>query len=291
MYVVAGVTGNTGAVVARTLLQAGHKVRVIVRSAEKGQPWQAQGAEVAIADVGDAAALSTALSGAHSAYLMLPPDYSTTDFMGRAHRIIEAMVTAVKQSGIGHITLLSSVGAQHEHGTGVVRSLYQAERALCEAGVGLAAIRAGYFMENWGMVLPAVFGQGVLPSFLTAHVAIPMVATADIGTLAAQAMLGYKSRHRIIELAGPKDYSPNEVAEVLAQLTGKAVQVIEVPEPGMVPGLLQAGLTQNMAELMAELNVAINRGHASQEPGTERVHGTTPLEHVLGGMLQGGKAH
>jgi len=38
MYAVAGVTGNTGSEVAKALLERGKKVRVLVRSAEKGRP-------------------------------------------------------------------------------------------------------------------------------------------------------------------------------------------------------------------------------------------------------------
>jgi len=46
MFVIAGVTGNTGGVVAKTLLDEGQKVRVIVRSADKAAAYKARGAEV-----------------------------------------------------------------------------------------------------------------------------------------------------------------------------------------------------------------------------------------------------
>ena len=39
MFAIAGVSGNTGAVVADTLLNAGAPVRVIVRDAAKGERW------------------------------------------------------------------------------------------------------------------------------------------------------------------------------------------------------------------------------------------------------------
>ena len=51
MYVVAGVSGNTGSVVADTLLAQKLPVRVVVRDEAKGAPWKAKGAEVAIADL------------------------------------------------------------------------------------------------------------------------------------------------------------------------------------------------------------------------------------------------
>ncbi|MEO1568758.1 MAG: NAD(P)H-binding protein, partial [Pseudomonadota bacterium] len=50
MFVISGATGKTGSVVAQTLLDQGQAVRVIVRSEEKGTPWKAKGAEVAVAE-------------------------------------------------------------------------------------------------------------------------------------------------------------------------------------------------------------------------------------------------
>ena len=63
MFVITGVTGHTGAVVADTLLTAKAPVRVVVRDAAKGEPWRARGAQVVVADVGDAAALAAAWRG------------------------------------------------------------------------------------------------------------------------------------------------------------------------------------------------------------------------------------
>ncbi|MEL6746113.1 MAG: NAD(P)H-binding protein, partial [Pseudomonadota bacterium] len=72
MFVISGATGNTGSVAAQTLLDQGQPVRVIVRSEEKGAPWAAKGAEVAIAEIMDIDAMTKALEGASGAYFMLP---------------------------------------------------------------------------------------------------------------------------------------------------------------------------------------------------------------------------
>src|SRR5215213_6926642 len=98
MYAIAGVSGNTGAAVATRLLRAGEKVRVIVRRAEAGASWQAQGAEVAIADLGDASALSAALRGATAAYLLNPPAYNDSDPVGRAAAVGRAFAQAIDAS-------------------------------------------------------------------------------------------------------------------------------------------------------------------------------------------------
>ena len=81
LYAVAGVTGNTGAAAADALLERGAGVRVIVRDPQKGEKWAARGAEIAVADLGSAHALTDALTGTDGAYLLSPPDFNTDDFL------------------------------------------------------------------------------------------------------------------------------------------------------------------------------------------------------------------
>jgi uncharacterized protein YbjT (DUF2867 family) len=54
MYVVLGASGNTGHIVAKTLLARGQKVRVVGRNATHLQLLATQGAEIFVADVTDA---------------------------------------------------------------------------------------------------------------------------------------------------------------------------------------------------------------------------------------------
>src|SRR6185437_14903820 len=93
---------------------AGQKkpLRVIVRDASKGERWKARGAEVAIAELDDAAALAKALTGATGAYLLLPPQYPSSDSRADNGRRTQAFVTAIEASGVPHVVFLSSIGAQ-----------------------------------------------------------------------------------------------------------------------------------------------------------------------------------
>ena len=43
LYAITGITGKIGGVLARTLLAANHPVRAVVRDADKGAVWAAQG--------------------------------------------------------------------------------------------------------------------------------------------------------------------------------------------------------------------------------------------------------
>ena len=81
MFVIAGASGHTGSVVASTLLAQGKKVRVIVRDEKKGAAWKQKGAEVAIADLDDAKALTRALEGAEGVWALVPPSYGADDLL------------------------------------------------------------------------------------------------------------------------------------------------------------------------------------------------------------------
>ncbi|HTX38858.1 MAG TPA: NAD(P)H-binding protein [Bryobacteraceae bacterium] len=122
MFVIAGATGNTGSVVAGTLLAQGKSITVLVRDARKGQSWREKGAQVAVASLEDPQALAAALAHAEGAYLLIPPNYKAANALEYGFRVADALAGAVKTSGIPHVVLLSSVGAQQPQGTGPIRS-------------------------------------------------------------------------------------------------------------------------------------------------------------------------
>jgi hypothetical protein len=61
MFAIMGVTGRVGGAAARTLLEQEKSVRAIVRDAEKAKTWMDRGAEIAVADYGDAVRLGRRL--------------------------------------------------------------------------------------------------------------------------------------------------------------------------------------------------------------------------------------
>jgi NAD(P)-dependent dehydrogenase (short-subunit alcohol dehydrogenase family) len=60
MYVILGASGNTGSIIADSLLLKGEKVRVVGRDARRLERFARKGAEAFTADLSDAAALINA---------------------------------------------------------------------------------------------------------------------------------------------------------------------------------------------------------------------------------------
>ena len=285
MYVIAGATGHTGKVVADTLQAKGERIRVLVRAEDKGAPWKGRGAEVAVASIDDQKALARAFSGAKGAYVLLPPNPITTDFMAYSAKIIEAIGPAAVKAGLPQLVLLSSVGAHLPKGTGPIAALYQAERSLESLGIGTTFVRASYFLENYGGVLPAAKNDGVLPSFLPANFKHWVVTTTDIGRIAAQALLDGPRGRRVIELSGPDEVTPTDIARTLTELLGRGIKVIEVPLAAVGPTFMSFGMSQHMGELYREMYAAFIAGAITWESQGERVRGTIGVKEGLRAML------
>ncbi len=284
MFVVFGASGNTGSVVATTLLGGKQPVRVVVRSTAAGDAWRARGAEVAVADLEDRGALERVLQGAAGAYVLLPPAFQSTQVRIDNDRRAKTVAAAVAASGVAHVVMLSSIGAQQADGTGPILSVHDAEATLAGRAPSTTFLRAAYFMENWAAAL-AGLEQGVLPSFLLADRAIPMVATRDIGLTAARLLVEGGAGARVVQLAGPRDYSPRDIASALGRVTGKAIAVQQHPDEAMSAAMLAAGMNAEWARLFQELAHGINIGRVTWEAGRAVQRGDTDIEAALAPLL------
>jgi uncharacterized protein YbjT (DUF2867 family) len=267
------------------LLAQRQSVRVIVRDAAKGAAWAARGAEVAVGELDDADALTRALKGATGAYLLLPPQMQSTDSRKDNGRRTAAYEKAIEASGVRHLVFLSSVGAQHDEDTGPILSVHDAEIALRRVKADVTFVRAAYFMENLASSLYAL-GDGAFPTFLVKGHPIPMVATRDIGVTAAKALLEGGHGKSVIELSGPKDYAPEDIAAALSRVTGKAIALQVGPEDVIVGALMQAGLNEHWAGLYKTMVHGVNVGHVAWEGGAARAaRGTVAVDDVLRSLV------
>lgn len=283
MYAITGVTGHVGGATARTLLERGVPVRAVVRDEAKAARWSDLGAETAVADLGDVAALSAALSGCAGAFLLLPTLPSGSDSEHR--RLVESIAGAVEASGVPHVVELSSWGAELLEGTGPIRWLHMLENRLRQTGTTVTAVRACHFQEKVEAVLGPVLGEGIYPVFgETADRPIPMVATRDISEVAAQSLLAPPSGDQIIDLEGPAT-TEREVADIVAEMLGRPLQVVTIPREAWTPTLVAAGLSPALASEVAALTEADERGLLRPTSEHHRT-GPTPITDTISQVLE-----
>lgn len=285
MFVVVGATGNTGASVAETLLGNKQAVRVVVRSTEKGTGWKAKGAEAAVASLDDVSALTKAFEGAKGIYVLVPPNYGAEAWLTDQRARMDRAAEAVQKSGAEHVVFLSSVGGHMAGGTGPIRAASYGEHALEAVVKHITILRPSYFMENWAPVIGAAKAQGVLPTFIAPQAKIPMTSTKDIGRIGAEHLMAGGSGKQIVEIAGPSQYSPDEVASALSQILGKTVTAQLAPLSAVVPTFRSFGFSDEAAKLFEEMYTAFSKGAIGYEHPANLVRGTVTLHEALRKMV------
>ena len=283
MYAILGVTGQVGGATARALLAAGQPVRAVVRDPAKATAWAAQGAEIAVADLRDAAALQAAFAGVAGAFVVTPHWFGAADPMAENRRSLAALSTALRAAGVPQVVYLSAVGAQHARGVGIIGQLHELERTVENLPMPTAAIRAAWFMKNFRNLIGPARQSGRVPSLLNSPKrAIAMVSTADVGQLAARTLLETWTGPRVLELSGPCAYSPHDVTTILSYLLNQPLQTVVVPASEYAATFEAWGLTPGAAVLMAETIAGVNSGWIDFAlQGAEQHSGQVLLEDAL----------
>lgn len=264
MFAITGATGHTGNVAAKTLLARGHKVRVIGRSADRLKPLAEAGAEPFVADITDTKRLTDAFRGVEGIYAMVPPNPTGNDFRAFQERVSDAIASAVTNSKVMFVVSLSSMGADKSSGTGPVVGLHNLEERLNRIpDTNVLHLRAGYFMENTLAQIGAIKAMGKAVGPLRPDLKLPMIATRDIGAVAAERLLqlnfnGKQTR----ELLGQRDLNMTEAASIIGKAIGKpGLEYVRLPDDQMRPALVEVGMSQNFADLILQMAQALNAGH------------------------------
>jgi uncharacterized protein YbjT (DUF2867 family) len=247
--------------------------------------WKTKGAEIAVASLDDVPALTKAFQGAKGLYLLVPPNYGAAAWLADQRARMDRAAEAVKKSGILHVVFLSSVGGHIAEGTGPIKAARYGEQILGKSVSNLTVLRPCYFMDNWTPVLGVAKAQGVLPTFIAPTAKIPMISTKDIGRVGAEQMIAGGKGKQIVELAGPEEYSPDQVAAVLGQILGKSVTSQHALLSAVVPTFRSFGFSDEAAKLFEEMYTSFSTGAISYEHPASLVRGKITLAEALRGMV------
>jgi uncharacterized protein YbjT (DUF2867 family) len=280
MNVITGITGQVGGALANALLNAGKPVRAVVRDGKKGAEWAARGCEVALATMTDADALTHAFEGAEAVFILPPPEFDPAPGFPEAREVIDTIVAAVARSKPRRIVCLSTIGAQATQ-TNLLTQRSLLEEALRKQAIPVTFLRPGWFMENCAWDVDSARNEGIVRSFLQPlDRAIPMIATDDIGELAAKLMQERWPGVRIVELEGPRRTSPDDIAAAFAQVLGKPVRAQAVPRDTWEALFVSQGMTHPTPRI--QMLDGFNEGWIDFEGQREHiVKGTTPLVDVI----------
>jgi NAD(P)H dehydrogenase (quinone) len=229
MHAITGITGNVGGEVARALLNAGHAVRAVIRDPRKGAVWEALGCDVSLADLNDAAALAAAFKAASDVFVLLPPNFDPSPDFPETRAIVAALRRALATARPGKVVCISTIGAQAKR-ENLLTQLTIMEESLGDLPMPITFLRPAWFMENCSWDVAPARDTRVISSFLQPlEKPVPMVATADVGRVAAELLQETWTGRRIIELEGPTRVTPNQIAATFAEIFSHPVQAEAVP--------------------------------------------------------------
>jgi len=286
MIAVTGVTGKVGGAVAQRLLAAGSKVRAMVRDEQKGEEWKRKGCEIAVADIHDAESLKKAFAGVEGVFVMVPPVFDPKPGIPEAKSMAAALRAALEATRPGRVVYLSTIGAQSTR-ENLLAQHTMIEKELRGIGVPITFLRPGWFMENFSWDVAPAREKGVIPSFLyPLNKGFPMVATEDIGRVAAELLGELWKGARVAELEGPRRFSPNDMAAAFSKLLGKPVEMELVPREKWEEIFRAQGMTNPMPRV--QMLDGFNEGWIDFENGEAGIRkGKVELETVVKKLLEG----
>jgi NAD(P)H dehydrogenase (quinone) len=284
MYAITGITGQVGGAVAHALLTPGKSVRAVVRDPAKGAQWTAQGCELAVAEIDDVPALTAAFTGAEGVFVLLPSSFDPAPGFPEVRRLAAGLRTALAAASPARVVCLSTIGAQARR-ENLLTQLSILEQELGKLRMPVTFLRPAWFMENASWDVVAAREKGLISSFLQPlDRPFPMVATADVGRVAAELLQEKSSVARVVELEGPTRVTPRQIGETLAAILGRSVQVEAVPREAWHDLFISQGMKHPHPRM--QMLDGFNQGWIEFEYGVQGSRkGAVTLEAVLESLV------
>jgi uncharacterized protein YbjT (DUF2867 family) len=231
----------------------------------------------------DIATLTAAFTGARGVFILLPPTFDPSPGFPEARTTIAAIRQALDAARPERVVCLSTIGAQATR-TNLLTQLAMLETSLGALPMPITFLRPAWFMENASWDVASARETGVIASFLQPlDRPVPMVATADVGRVAAELLQECWTGRRVVELEGPARVTPNEIAATFAEILGHPVRAEVVPRTTWE----QLFASQGMAHPGPRIDMldGFNQGWIDFEQGEAgRRTGWVRLKDVLEGL-------
>lgn len=285
MFAITGITGKVGGAVARRLLAAGQPVRGVVRDVTRAGPWAERGCELATAWMEDASSLAAAFEGAKGVFILPPSEFDPEPGFPEARAVIDAVSTAIMKARPEKVVCLSTIGAQAQESNLLTQRTLM-EQALREMPMPVTFLRPGWFMENAAWDVASARDDGVIASYLQPlDKPVPMVATADVGRVAAELLQQTWSGVRIVELEGPRRVSPNDLASTFARVLGRPVRAEAVDRQSWEALFRSQGMQYPLPRM--RMLDGFNEGWIDFERNPDEItRGDVELDTVLGELAR-----
>jgi uncharacterized protein YbjT (DUF2867 family) len=279
-----GGTGYVGTPLRAALREAGHTVRLLVRSAD--DRYTAQGYEVAQGDVTDPDSLARAMEGIDAVINLVAiikekggATFERVNYQGSVH-----VVDTARANGVRRILQMSALGAANLPDYPYFYTKWRAENYVKDSGL------------EWTIFRPSiVFGPGEDEQFVTqlADVVkkapvVPVVGDGrsrfqpihvdDVAAAFTSALDDPGSVGQTYEIAGPEVLTYEEMLDECARTLGKRKRKVHVPVPLMMPAAgIMGAIPFIEAPVTTEQLKMLKIDNTTENNATPRLVGRAPI--------------
>ncbi|CAN5552669.1 NAD(P)H-binding protein [soil metagenome] len=275
MIVVTTPTGHIGSQVVKHLLDAGEKVRVVVRDPYKLPQGILHRVDIVQGSHGDEGILSRALEGAESLFWVVPPSFPSSDPAGYYLDFARIASRASVSRGVKRVVGVSALGRRSPLESGLVGITLACDAEFESTGVNYRALWCPSFMENALMQLEPLKQQGAF--FLPEQPGLksPRAATRDIAASGAKLLLDRSwTGQGGLAVLGPEDLSNDDLAAIMTDVLGAPIRFQHVPSDAYKARLMGHGASEAFAQALVAMHEAKSNGLDNTEP--RNPENTTP---------------
>lgn len=251
MFLITGATGNVGGKLVELLAEQGHGVRALVRDPAKAN--FPDGVEVAVGDLDDPASIDAAVKGGVDAvfHLQAAPFPTQT----------ETIISAARNAGVDRIVALTSVGAILEP-LPTMGTFFRAREDLLRAsGLNVTLLRPNTLMTNALWWREEIKANGTV-SDPCGEGRMPAVDSDDLAAVAAITLTQPGHEGKAYILSGPEALTTGEQVEILADVLGKPISLVDVTPQEHAEAVVAHGTPAQMAPAIENLYTMFRTGRA-----------------------------
>ena len=192
---------------------------------------------------------------------MSPTDYSAEHIKDYIAGVGQVYAEAIKAAGVSRVVNLSSIGADLPDGAGPISGIHRVEEVLNRLdNVAVKHLRAAYFYVNFLGNIDMIKHAGILGNNYGADTNLVMVHPEDIAEAAAEELQGTFTG-KSVRYVVSDERTAGEATAILGAAIGKPeLPCVEFSDENALKGMLQAGLSQEIASNYVEMGDSLRSG-------------------------------
>lgn len=259
---VTGSLGNISRSLTEKLVAQGREVNVISSSTDRANDIKQLQATPLIGSVEDFDFVKQSFQGSDAVYLMIPPNFSTTDYKAFTINVGKNYAKAIQETGIQYVVNLSSAGSPLA-GKAPLTHYQNLETWLDELQtLNVLHLRPGGFYSNFYGSMGLIKHQGIIGNNFGDDINLIMTHPDDIAEAAAEAFATLSFKGKNVKYIVSDTKNGREIAQILGSAIGKPdLPWVQFPDEQLLQGLMQNGFSKDAAQhYIVDMGIAIREG-------------------------------